>query len=62
VTSETDLKKLTGNTFDSIVCTMALMDVENIEVLINHLPKMLKKEGVFVFQSFIHALILVKIY
>ena len=52
-TSETDLKKLTGNTFDSIVCTMALMDMENIEVLINHLPKMLEKEGVFVF-SILH--------
>ncbi len=53
VTSEADLKKLTGNTFDSIVCTMALMDIENIEVLINHLPKMLKKEGIFVF-SILH--------
>jgi len=52
-TSKTELKKLTGNTFDSIVCTMALMDMENIEVLINHLPKMLKKEGVFVF-SILH--------
>lgn len=52
-TSETDLKKLTGNTFDSIVCTMALMDMENIEGLINYLPKVLKKEGVFVF-SILH--------
>jgi len=52
-TSKADLKKLTGNTFDSIVCTMALMDMENIEVLINHLPKILKKEGVFVF-SILH--------
>lgn len=52
-TSAIDLKKLTGNTFDSIVCTMALMDMENIEVLINHLPKVLKKEGVFVF-SILH--------
>jgi ubiquinone/menaquinone biosynthesis C-methylase UbiE len=52
-TSKTDLKKLTGNTFDSIVCTMALMDMENIEVLIDHLPKMLKKKGIFVF-SILH--------
>lgn len=53
VTSETDLKRLTGNNFDSIVCTMALMDMENIEVLINHLPKMLKRDGIFVF-SILH--------
>jgi len=52
-TSENDLKKLTGNTFDSIVCTMALMDMENIEVLINHLPKILKRKGIFVF-SILH--------
>ena len=48
-TSKTDLKKLSGKAFDSIVCTMALMDMENIETLINHLPKMLKKDGIFVF-------------
>jgi ubiquinone/menaquinone biosynthesis C-methylase UbiE len=53
VTSEADLKKLTNNTYDSIVCTMALMDIENIDTLINHLPKMLKKEGAFVF-SILH--------
>lgn len=48
-TNKTDLTKLTGKAFDSIVCTMALMDMENIETLINHLPKMLKKDGAFVF-------------
>lgn len=52
-TNATDLNTLTGNTYDSIVCTMALMDMENIEVLINHLPNMLKKGGIFVF-SILH--------
>jgi len=53
VTRKSDLKKLTGNSYDSIVCTMALMDMENIEVLINHLPKMLKRDAIFVF-SILH--------
>ncbi len=53
VTRKTDLKKLTGNSYDSIVCTMALMDMENIKVLINHLPRMLKRDGIFVF-SILH--------
>jgi 2-polyprenyl-3-methyl-5-hydroxy-6-metoxy-1,4-benzoquinol methylase len=48
-TSKTDLKKLDGNLFDSVVCTMALMDMENIEVLVNHLPKLLEKDGIVVF-------------
>jgi SAM-dependent methyltransferase len=48
-TSEADLQTLTGHSFDSIVCTMALMDMENIEILIRHLPQILKKEGSFVF-------------
>ena len=48
-TSETDLRKLTANIFDAVVCTMALMDMENIEVLIRHVPEMLKEDGVFVF-------------
>lgn len=52
-TNEDDLKKLTGSPFDSIVCTMALMDMENIEVLIDYLPKMLQKDGIFVF-SILH--------
>jgi 2-polyprenyl-3-methyl-5-hydroxy-6-metoxy-1,4-benzoquinol methylase len=47
--NEADLKKLDGNVFDSIVCTMAMMDMENIEVLIKHLPKLLKKDGIVVF-------------
>ena len=53
VTNETDLKKLAGSNFDSIVCTMALMDMENIDILINHLPKILKRDGIFVF-SILH--------
>lgn len=53
VTSKNNLKKLSGNIFDSIVCTMALMDMEHIEVLITGLPEMLKKEGIFVF-SILH--------
>jgi SAM-dependent methyltransferase len=49
VTSEVDLKTLSGMTFDSIVCTMAIMDMENIEILIDHLPRLLKRDGKFVF-------------
>jgi len=50
-TDENHLKKLPRNVFDSIVCTMAIMDMEKIDVLINYLPKMLKKDGVFIFSS-----------
>jgi SAM-dependent methyltransferase len=52
-TNETDFNKLKSSTFDSIVCTMAMMDMENIEVLIRHSAKLLKKNGVFVF-SILH--------
>jgi 2-polyprenyl-3-methyl-5-hydroxy-6-metoxy-1,4-benzoquinol methylase len=48
-TDPADLNTLPCNAFDAIVCTMALMDMENIETLISHLPKMLKKNGIFVF-------------
>ncbi len=51
--SEIDLQKLSGQTFDSIVCTMALMDMENIEVLIKYCPQILKPGGIFVF-SILH--------
>ncbi len=47
--SEADLNTLTGTPFDSIVCTMALMDMENIEILINYIPLILKRNGKFVF-------------
>ncbi len=52
-TSGPDLQKLSGKIFDSIICTMALMDMDNIETLIRRLPEMLKKEGAFVF-SILH--------
>ena len=52
-TNTADLDSLPGRYFDSIVCTMALMDMENIEILISHLPKLLKNNGVFVF-SILH--------
>ncbi len=53
VTKKNDLEKLKGNTFDSIVCTMAIMDIENIEPLIGFLPGILKSNGRFVF-SILH--------
>ena len=53
VTSQKDLNKLSGQKFDSIVCTMALMDIENIEPLISFLPRVLKHKGKFVF-SILH--------
>jgi len=52
-TRETDLDKLKGKVFDSMVCTMAIMDMENIEVLVKYMPKIMRKEGVFVF-SILH--------
>jgi cyclopropane fatty-acyl-phospholipid synthase-like methyltransferase len=51
VTSKTDLEKLAGESFDKIVCTMAIMDMENIEVMINYLPEILKRNGIFVFST-----------
>jgi 2-polyprenyl-3-methyl-5-hydroxy-6-metoxy-1,4-benzoquinol methylase len=53
VTDINDLKKLEGCRFDSAVCTMALMDIENIELLIGFLPKVMKDKGKFVF-SILH--------
>ncbi len=50
-TSKADLEKLPDNAFDSVVCTMAFMDMENIETLIRHLPKLLKRSGIFVFST-----------
>jgi 2-polyprenyl-3-methyl-5-hydroxy-6-metoxy-1,4-benzoquinol methylase len=49
VTKIDELKSLDDLLFDSIVCTMALMDIENIEVLIEFLPRILKENGKFVF-------------
>jgi len=53
VTRKTELAKLRGNNFDSIVCTMAIMDIENIEPMISFLPEILKNNGKFVF-SILH--------
>jgi ubiquinone/menaquinone biosynthesis C-methylase UbiE len=44
-----DLRKLSNDKFDSIVCTMAFMDMANIKTLIKFSPKLLKKNGCFVF-------------
>jgi 2-polyprenyl-3-methyl-5-hydroxy-6-metoxy-1,4-benzoquinol methylase len=44
-----DLKKLSGTKYDAVVCTMAFMDIENIQTLIKFLPKLLKKNGNCVF-------------
>ncbi len=49
MTKTSDVKKLTRTKFDAAVCTMAFMDMENIQILIGFLPKLLKKNGVFVF-------------
>lgn len=52
-TNPDDLDKLPREYFDAIVCTMALMDMSDIKILFNHLPKMLKQSGAFVF-SILH--------
>jgi SAM-dependent methyltransferase len=51
ITNEADLEKLAGNSYDKIVCTMALMDVPDIKPLANYLPKLLKEGGIFVFST-----------
>ncbi len=48
-TRKADMDHLTGTPFNAVVCTMAMMDMENIDVLISCIPGMLKKEGRFVF-------------
>jgi len=53
VTDKVALNKLEGCTFDAVVCTMALMDIENIELLIGFLPEILKNNGKFIF-SILH--------
>lgn len=49
VTNPEELEKLRGSTFDSIVCTMAIMDIENIQPMLRFLPEILKDKGRFVF-------------
>lgn len=48
-TKTSDLRKLAIVKYDAIVCTMAFMDIENIRTLIQFSPKLLKKEGIFIF-------------
>ncbi len=48
-TKTADLQKLSGTKYDAIVCTMAFMDMENIQTLINFSPGLLKKQGCFIF-------------
>lgn len=48
-TNKADLDSLSMTPFNAVVCTMAMMDMENIDVLISHIPGLLKKEGKFVF-------------
>jgi 2-polyprenyl-3-methyl-5-hydroxy-6-metoxy-1,4-benzoquinol methylase len=52
-TNKDDLEALLGNSYDSIVCTMAIMDMEIIDALISSLPKIMKPNAVFVF-SILH--------
>jgi 2-polyprenyl-3-methyl-5-hydroxy-6-metoxy-1,4-benzoquinol methylase len=52
-TKKRDLLALGKHVYDAAVCTMALMDMANIEPLLFTLPLLLKKEGRFVF-SVIH--------
>ena len=49
VTDIDSLNGLKNYTFDSVVCTMAIMDIENIEPLITFLPLILKNNGKFIF-------------
>jgi len=52
VTDCTDLRKLTTlgeRRFDHVVCTMALMDMSEIDTLISAAAKLLKTGGDFVF-------------
>jgi ubiquinone/menaquinone biosynthesis C-methylase UbiE len=46
---ESDLTKLSGKKFDAIVCTMAFMDMSNIETLIKFSHQLLQKNSIFVF-------------
>jgi len=48
-TDESALLSLGENRFDAAVCTMALMDMAEIDPLLRTLPRLLKKGGRFVF-------------
>ena len=47
-TEESDLKSL-GDGFDAAVCTMALMDIAEVQAIARTLPSLLKPNGKFVF-------------
>ena len=47
--SDSALSKLESKRFDAAVCTMAIMDMEEIRPLARHLSRLLVKGGVFVF-------------
>jgi 2-polyprenyl-3-methyl-5-hydroxy-6-metoxy-1,4-benzoquinol methylase len=53
VTSANELRTLRNYRFDSIVCTMALMDIDDIDPLMSFVPTVLKAKGRFVF-SILH--------
>jgi 2-polyprenyl-3-methyl-5-hydroxy-6-metoxy-1,4-benzoquinol methylase len=48
-TDRTQLSSLGEHTFDAAVCTMALMDMSNVEPLLTTLPLLLREGGRFVF-------------
>ena len=52
-TDHSALVKLGERTFDSVVCTMALFDISNVEPLIRSISDLIKPEGKFVF-SILH--------
>lgn len=49
ITKTSDLQMLSGTKYDAIVCTMAFMDMKDIKTLIKFSPRLLKKNGKFVF-------------
>ena len=53
VTDTTQMSQFGGTCFNSIVCTMAIMDIANIEPLLSFVPSFLENRGVFVF-SILH--------
>jgi SAM-dependent methyltransferase len=46
---DNDLDQLSGLQFDKAVCTMALMDMPDIQPLFKRLPQLLRPDGAFVF-------------
>lgn len=50
-TSSKELGKLTENSFDAAVCTMAFMDIHDLVPLSEALPKLLKPNSFFIFSQ-----------